>query len=396
MTVLRCLGATRPWRSLWYLGVGAVGALPMLALVKWALKTNTPVGYLTGVVLIVMVNVLLAAPLAAMERRRLKLIDRSSASRAPLGKNRLWRELGYAVAFTAVIAVVDFLVVIVALSVLIVPLSPLLEFVLDTGSIVNLEEGPVPSLAAVLVGIALLPVAAYLISLVARIQAAFARRVLTQPDTGLADRVAELTRSRTRLVDAFEAERKRIERDLHDGAQQRLVALTMTLGIAELDLAGLGGEGPRLVSKARAEAECVLADLRELIRGIHPQVLTDRGVEAAVAEIADRCPIPVEVHLDLPRAPAAVEAVAYFAVSEALTNVVKHSRAARVDVTGACTGRAAVVTVLDDGDGGADPAGGTGLQGLADRVAVVGGRLTLSSPPGGPTELRVELPWACG
>ncbi|WP_435861367.1 sensor histidine kinase [Streptomyces parvus] len=204
-----------------------------------------------------------------------------------------------------------------------------------------------------------------------------------------------------RLVDAFEAERRRIERDLHDGAQQRLVALSMTLGLARLEKPAepLGG----LLERAHEEASAALVEIRELIHGIHPHVLTDRGLVAAVEDLADRSPIPVDVRLTVPdRLLEAVETAVYFAVSEALTNVAKHSGATRVTVTGeAAHGQLAVaVAVEDDGRGGAvtapgtdaDVGGGTGLQGVADRLSVLGGALLLSSPPGGPTVFRLEVP----
>ncbi|GLZ36656.1 histidine kinase [Actinokineospora sp. NBRC 105648] len=392
---LRFLRSGRPWRSLWYVAVGAVAALPVLALAKWALARDTPASYGLGAVAVVAVNLVLAVPLASAERRRLALVDRGRSPRAPLERGWLWRKFGYALVFTVVIAVADLVVLVVALSALVVPLSPLLEFVLDIDSMVNFD-GPVGAPSAVLAGALLLPAVAFLVSLFADAQAVFARTMLTRPDTSLPDRVAELTRSRTRLVDAFETERRRIERDLHDGAQQRLVALAMTLGMAELDLAGVPGAGPGLVARARAEAYAVLAELRELVHGIHPRVLIDRGIEAGVTELAERSPIAVRVRIDpVRRSSPEVEAVAYFVVSEALANVAKHSGAGQVEVTGSLTGSRLVLRVADDGAGGADPRRGTGLQGLADRVSVVGGVLALTSPPGGPTELRVELPWDC-
>lgn len=196
------------------------------------------------------------------------------------------------------------------------------------------------------------------------------------------------------MVDAFEGERRRIERDLHDGAQQRLVALTMNLGLARLD-APAGGPLAEQLARAHEEAGAALAELRELIHGIHPQVLADYGLEAAVADAADRSPVPVDVEFarPAPRLPQAVEAAAYFVVREALANVARHSGARRARVRAEHRGgRLLVLEVTDDGRGGADSARGTGLTGLADRVSVLDGRLTLTSPPGGPTLLRVEIP----
>ncbi|WP_308251268.1 sensor histidine kinase [Streptomonospora nanhaiensis] len=238
-----------------------------------------------------------------------------------------------------------------------------------------------------------LPAAAlYLHALLAGVHAALARSLLRAPGEELRAELTEVTRSRARLVDAFEAERRRIERDLHDGAQQRLVALTMELGLARLDLPP-DSPAARQVASAHESAKEVIAELRELIRGIHPQVLTDRGLSAALPELADRCPVPVRVRTDLAgRCPAHIEGTAYFVVSEALANVAKHSGADAAEVTARCHGGRLVVEVRDDGAGGADPRAGTGLTGLADRVAVMDGRMLVSSPPGGPTLLRVELP----
>ncbi|WP_238696582.1 histidine kinase, partial [Streptomyces sp. E5N298] len=241
-------------------------------------------------------------------------------------------------------------------------------------------------------GLLLLALGGYALGLAAGARAELARVLVAAPREGDPEtRVVELTRSRVRLVDAFEAERRRIERDLHDGAQQRLVALTMALGLARLD----APPGPLAdqLAKAHGEAGHALEELRELIHGIHPKVLADYGLPAAVADAADRSAVPVDVALELPgRLPQAVEAAAYFVVREALANVGRHSGAARAEVTGGHRDGRLVLRVRDDGRGGADAAAGSGLTGLADRVSVLDGRLSLSSPPGGPTLLSVEIP----
>jgi signal transduction histidine kinase len=234
-------------------------------------------------------------------------------------------------------------------------------------------------------------VSSYLIGVVAAAEASLAKALLGPREDELRRNVAELRRSRLDLVDAFETERARIERHLHDGVQQRLVGLTMTLGLAELDLPE--GESKRLVVKAHGEAEAALADLREAVRGIHPRVLVDLGLEAAVREVADRSPLPVSVQMALPnRLPPPIEAAAYFVVSEALGNVAKHANATNCHVQAWINRDRLVVTVTDDGVGGADPANGTGLTGLVTRLDALGGTLDLSSPPGGPTRLRMECP----
>ncbi|MFF2626545.1 histidine kinase [Kitasatospora griseola] len=248
-------------------------------------------------------------------------------------------------------------------------------------------DSPAPAWALAAAGAVLLPAVGYPLTVLAGARAALVRML-----TGAQEQVGELVRSRARLVDAFEAERRRIERDLHDGAQQRLVALSMVLGLARLDAPADGPLRERLAA-AHAEADRALAELRELIHGIHPRVLADRGLPDACADLADRSPLPVRVDVALPgRLPAAVESAGWFAVCEALTNATRHSGASRVEVVGRREGGLLVLEVSDDGRGGADPARGTGLTGLADRIAVVDGRLSVSSPPGGPTLLRVEIP----
>jgi signal transduction histidine kinase len=222
---------------------------------------------------------------------------------------------------------------------------------------------------------------------------AIARRMLG-PDQ-LAARVGELERSRAAVVVSAEQERRRIERDLHDGAQQRLVALAMQLGRARSRFATDPDGARALLDEAHNEAKLALAELRDLARGLHPAVLTDRGLDAALSGLAARSPIPVVVEVD----PAAgekpvpvVDAIAYFVVAEALTNVAKHANATRAAVVVRRLDSMLRVVVTDDGGGGADPALGTGLRGLADRVSGVDGRLHVDSPAGGPTVLTVELP----
>jgi len=221
-------------------------------------------------------------------------------------------------------------------------------------------------------------------------------RWLLGPPSDLAARVAELETSRERVVDAAEAERLRIERDLHDGAQQRLVALAMDLGLAKAKFADDIDAAAGLVDQAHAQAKEALTELRNLVRGVHPPVLTERGLDAALSGLAALCPVPVEMHVDVPVRPkSSVEAVAYFMVAEALTNVAKHSRArhAKVVVEGHGYPGTLTVMVSDDGIGGAD-VNSPGLRGLADRVSGVDGRLSVESPSGGPTIIAAELP--CG
>jgi signal transduction histidine kinase len=208
-------------------------------------------------------------------------------------------------------------------------------------------------------------------------------------------RLAELQASRARLVEATETERRRIERDLHDGTQQRLVSLAMSLGLAESKLADDPGAAAPLVREARETLALALAELRELSQGIYPSLLTERGLGAALDDLCRRAALPATLDASLPvRLPQQVEAAAYFVTSEALANAAKHSHATEVRIRARLERGVLLVEIADDGIGGAGTGSGTGLRGLADRVEALGGRLTLSSPPGRGTTIRAEIPCA--
>jgi signal transduction histidine kinase len=208
-------------------------------------------------------------------------------------------------------------------------------------------------------------------------------------------RVEELQTSRARLVEVSMGERRRLERDLHDGAQQRLVALSLQLGLARRKVDSDPATAAQLLDASRTELGTALEELRELARGIHPAILTDRGLGAALHALAERAPLPVDLHqMPEDRLPPAVEAAAYFVVAESLTNVAKYSSAEHASVSVGRANGFAVVEVSDDGVGGADPAAGTGLRGLADRLAALDGRLEVQSPPGGGTVIRANIPCA--
>ncbi len=202
----------------------------------------------------------------------------------------------------------------------------------------------------------------------------------------------ELRASRARIVQAADDARRRLERDLHDGAQQRLVALSVSLRLAEAKLAADPETAGRVLTGAREELALALEELRELARGIHPAVLTERGLAAAVEGLVDRTPLPVEVDLSGTRLPPPIEAALYYVTAESLTNVVKYAGARAAAVRLETTGRAVTLEVSDDGAGGADPARGSGLRGLADRVEALDGRLAVESPPGKGTRIRAEIP----
>jgi signal transduction histidine kinase len=245
-----------------------------------------------------------------------------------------------------------------------------------------------------LVGILL--AAPWLTRALARLDLAVARWLLAPRRKDVLDeKVTRLETSRAAAVDSAEAERRRIERDLHDGAQQRLVALAMDLGTARERLEHDPEGGRQLVAEAHEEAKAALKEIRDLVRGIHPVILEDRGLDAALSAIVARSPVPVTLDVDVAeRPPAAVESTAYFVVTEALTNVARHAEATRAVITIARAGDRLVVEVRDDGKGGAVMGQGTGLTGLRDRITALGGALHVVSPPGGPTTLLAEIP--CG
>jgi signal transduction histidine kinase len=202
----------------------------------------------------------------------------------------------------------------------------------------------------------------------------------------------QLAASRARIVEAADAARRRIERDLHDGAQQRLVSLALSLRLLESSLEP-NSEATRELAAARAELDAALEELRELARGIHPSILIDRGLEAALAAVAGRSTVPVELDLDgCEKLPLSVQTTAYFIVAEALTNASKHAGPDRIEVRVAVGDGTTTVVVRDDGSGGVDPARGSGLSGLADRVSALGGTLEIESPVGVGTTIRARIP----
>ncbi|MDA3647117.1 sensor domain-containing protein [Saccharopolyspora indica] len=417
-----------PWRSAVYLLTGllptgavalplAACALPWVVLVQRLIAHDyRALGVLvTGAALtalvVITIGPLWAIVVASAERYRLRLVDRRparSGHRTPdepglLAWVRLrfteaatWRETAYALLLVIVTPMSSAVAATIAVADGILVVSPLLVasgqpvMLGPLGTVTDAAQG-VPYAIA---GLVLLPGLLYLAGLVAGAHAALARALITgDPGDRLRAELTEVSRSRARLVDAFEAERRRIERDLHDGAQQRLVGLTLQLGLARHDLPA-DTAAARAVAEAHEQAKQFMAELRELINGIHPPVLTDRGLPGALEELADRfAAIPVTMTVDLPgRLPDPVESTVYFVVSEALTNVAKHAASAGATVL--VRGNRDVVTaeIRDDGRGGADAGRGKGLTGLADRVAVLGGTMSMSSPVGGPTVVRVELP----
>jgi len=219
-------------------------------------------------------------------------------------------------------------------------------------------------------------------------------RGLLSPSDELERRIAELESDRGVVVDTANADLRRIERDLHDGAQARLVNLAMGLGLAKEKLLEDPDTAAEMVAEAHGEVKLALQELRDLARGIHPAVLTDRGLDAALSSVASRCTVPVKVTVDLAARPAAaIEGIAYFTVSELLQNVSKHSGAKTASVEVWQSKQRLLIQVEDDGNGGARLDAGTGMQGLADRLGAVDGLFVIDSPQGGPTVVTAELPW---
>ncbi len=428
-----------PWRSLLYvlttLLVG--GALMFVAIpvyMPWAffvamfgtgISTGSLVfAFVSGLVTVFCFGPLVAMPLGALERRRLSLVlpgENGSGHRAPppglwgwartrYTEAATWREVAYTAVMFPIIGITSMVTFTLAAVAIVFALSPFI--LLDEPRVAmawTTLTSPIEGVPYALLSPLVVALLLYACGLMSYGHGVIARALLVgPPKEELRAELDQVTESRARLVNAFEYERRRIERDLHDGAQQRLVALSMDLGMARVDMEEDSPADRRVVA-AQAKADELIDEIRELVRGIHPRVLTDRGLGDALQELADHCPVPVTVETAIPhRLPSHVEGTAYFVVAEALTNVYKHADATAVTVRshlapggleahgGVQGASTAVLTVevTDNGVGGADRDGGSGLTGLADRVAVMGGTMGLTSPEGGPTRIRVELP--CG
>jgi len=400
----------------WTFGLGwRLNWFPVVWPVRW--------GNLWPLAPLCLLTVFLAVPaLTAMHRHRLRVTagveippqpgTAHRSTRAELAayarSPATWRQFGYhllaapALAAAAVVAVGVWLVgllytLVYAYAWMLAPDSRLVRGQ-SSGWIVKVArlrfDLPMDAYLTV-AGIVLLLSAPLLTAAVAELDARAARALLGPSRAEeLEHRVEHLTQTRTGVVDAADAERRRLERDLHDGTQQRLVALAINLGLAKAQTTTVE-EAHQAITEAHDETKAALAELRNLIRGLHPAVLEDRGLDAALSGLAARMPIPVRVTVDVPRRPpATIEAVAYFVVSESLTNITKHAQASQAEVIVHRAGDRLHVIVSDDGVGGADPARGTGLVGLAKRAASVDGTFDITSPPGGPTLVTVDLPCA--
>ncbi|GIE88863.1 sensor histidine kinase [Actinoplanes regularis] len=409
----RYLLTSWPWRSGIFLASTAVIAaplsfgltlllLPLLVAARRLVNGDLPspaVIFLVvvGGVLLAVSAPLVALPVAVLERRRLRLVDRRPLRGGGLPRDlasllrdeATWRAVLYTTLLALLAPPIFFGAFVALLAEVLMIASP---FGIGTWQFGTYEvHGGPRSIPFCLAGLVLAPALLYLAGALAAGHALLARRLLGAGDQ-LRDQLSEVSQSRARLADAFDAERRRIERDLHDGAQHRLTSLTLQLGMARLDLPeDSPAAGP--LGLAHTQAKELMVVLRDLVHGIRPQVLTDLGLPAALRELAASSPAPVTVEAQITaRPPESIETTAYFVAAEALTNIAKHAHAteARVRVNG--DGTRIELEIEDNGRGGADPSKGSGLTGLADRVAAAGGRLLLASPAGGPTLLRVELP----
>lgn len=347
-----------------------------------------------------------------IERRRLRLIDREPLEVAYAKQEgslfarigayftdvQTWKDVGWLL-FLALVAFPASLIALgawlVAIGALVYPLWgwSLPGDATPLGFLVGSDMSFAESWLIIPFGFVMLVVAAWLCAAAARLLSIVQRSALAASDEQLLHgRVSELERTREQSLEQQSSEMSRIERDLHDGAQARLVALAMDLGMAEQKLDGDPEEAKKLVAEARDEAQRTLQELRDLVRGIGPQILRDRGLKAALDPLAARSPIEVAVSVELPERPRErIETAAYFVASEALANAIKHSAASRIKIDVWSHEQWCYMRVSDNGSGGADPEG-SGLQGLRARVEAVDGRLVVSSPSGGPTIIDAWLP----
>jgi signal transduction histidine kinase len=421
----------RAWRQALYLAAGIPAqllvavpfAICVRAIVGPAYSSNHPVRVLLAL-LVTLGALLFGLPLLTlMQRQRLRATAGVAIPPHPPGRylwgspraivsaarsQAVWRQACYhflaapALAGAAIVAIGTWLASLVYLFVY------AYGWGLSAGSMLHRGLYPDPSATHLprilglpvdawltLAGVAGLLAAPWLTAGVQALDVRAARALLGPSRTSeLEHRVEQLAETRAGVVDAADAERRRLERDLHDGTQQRLVSLAINLGMARAQVS-TAEEARQAIADAHEEAKSALAELRDLIRGLHPAVLEDRGLDAALSGVTARMPIPVRLTVDLPRRPAPViEAVAYFVVSEGLANIVKHAQASQAEVVVSRAGDRLHIIVSDDGVGGADPSRGTGLTGLAKRAASVDGTFEIVSPPDGPTLLTVDLPCA--
>ncbi|AYJ48356.1 sensor histidine kinase [Rhodococcus sp. P1Y] len=389
---LRFVATTWPLRGLAYLSSGVVfGAVAGSVLIALAVAGTVLTLVVVGLGLLV-AAVLFSTVVARVERWRLRLIDLDPAPSSHVVPDRpgfvnmvrfrltepvTWRELGFCLLSIFGLWWLDLIVLMFAIGAPIVCIR-------------SAVDDPTVWPWGIL-GVALIPSAPFTITIWAAARGSLARVILGPRGSELGDELTEVKASRARLVAAFDGERTRIERDLHDGAQQRLASLRVTLGLIRLDAVD-GSAVHSRIGDAQEQLGVAMREIRDLVRGVQPQALGDLGLAGAIADLATHSAIPVDVDVSTPRLEEQVERPAYFVVAECLTNVSKHSGATRVGIHIRHRDDLLVMQIRDNGTGGAQANSGGGLAGLADRLAVVDGRLRLSSPPGGPTLVHVDIP----
>jgi signal transduction histidine kinase len=306
-----------------------------------------------------------------------------------------WKEVGYMALLATVGTALGILVLALWSAALAAVTAPALSAAAPAGSLLGRLAGWA-SIGIVVGGLALAVLTVMATRGLALCLGAIANWLLAPDERAvLAARVDTLEATRAAAVESADARLRRLERDLHDGAQHRLSYIAMELDRARAKLDEDPEAASELLGRAHEESKKAMIELRDLVRGIHPSVLTDRGLDAAVSGLAERCPVPVEVDIDVdPRPPSAIETAAYYVVAESLTNVGKHAGARSASVEIHRNGSLLAIWVWDDGQGGASRRPGSGLEGLAQRVEALDGTLTITSPPGGPTVVQAELPCA--
>ena len=411
--MLKNLWGLRTWLSLAYVVLGLPFGIVTftVTVVGLSLGVGLVPLFLIGLV-VLWVTVQLVRGMAVMERARATLfldVDLPGRPRELVGEGsalrrgwrRLtsrgtWKEIAYCLLLLPIGTVFFSLVVTLWSVALAGVLLPAYGYALPGGEVASWLHwsSSAEVWTGFAVGVLALLVAPGVTQGLAAAELAMVRALLTPSGAELLTaKVSSLTESRARVVDAADAERRRIERDLHDGTQQHLVSLAMNLGMAKEKLDSDPEAARQLVADAHQQAKDSITELRNVIRGVYPAVLTDRGLDAALSALAARSPVPVRLQVDLPRRPnPTAEAIAYFVVSESLTNVARHSGARSATVYVEQSGDRLKLAIVDDGRGGAVEAAGSGLTGLRDRVAAVDGRFTLTSPPGGGTTIAVEVP----
>ncbi|EHN11550.1 putative two-component system sensor kinase [Patulibacter medicamentivorans] len=401
----------RAWHDFAYLMLGGVIGTAFFSIAVTMVSLSLGLLVLIVGIPIAMLSSQIIRWCAEIERRRTLIVDPDEVRGAyrPLGEGllgaaqamvsdpRRWKDVGY--------SIVQFPVTLAgfcAASLWALPLGyltvPLWYWAIPEGvDMFGFSQLRVDSLGEALAcipfGLLLIPVAYWLGRGATIVSVGLTRSLLGDERAELVQRVSHLEETRAGAVDAAAAELKRIERDLHDGAQARMVAVAMDLGMAEERVDRDPEAARELIQGARAEARRALAEMRDLVRGIAPSVLADRGLDAALSSLVARSPIPVMLDVELERRPpSSAETAAYFVVSESLVNIAKHAGAASCTVTVRGTSRLLRVEISDDGSGGAQILPGGGLAGLRDRVAALDGMLEMESPIGGPTVVRATIP----